>query len=395
MTQLGPSPTAAAPPAPAHIMLALAPVPPASPDTRCSRYLLPWGWQVPGAKRLPTGCRGAGAVPGAVTGSRGGRCTRGSAPGPALGSGPAGDGAGEALRSLFTSLWVLCQCHLEGAVGTPWNCLCTSEACNCSSPWRLSIKSHEKPILLLIWRKEVGRRGRNGQSSRHQWLRGAFPSSGVSSCAGAGGPQHSGGLAGCWGKVGRPQQGPGFQTMAFSAYCLGEVACPCRLQEARASRWGRALLLGGFCRGWALSDPCTVPGAQPRRALQWLGHSQGPWRIIPLVPVLYFSVILGAVLIPLTVPFVSPLESLISSMGQAAAGAAARLSAGAVPGMMVSLPGCGLVWEHFMGSGFPSHFQLSRVSELGADGGASGSGAALGPSASQEVEVLCRELARP
>lgn len=101
-------------------------------------------------------------------------------------------------------------------------------------------------------------------------------------------------------------------------------------------------------------------------ALPGLGCSRGPWRIVPLVPVLCFSVILCATLIPLTVPFVSPLESLISSMGQA--GAAARLSAGAVPGVLVSLRGCGLVWECSMGSAFPSRFQLSRVSEPGADG---------------------------
>lgn len=89
---------------------------------------------------------------------------------------------------------------------------------------------------------------------------------------------------GCYGKVGRPWQGPGFQTMAFSAYCLGEVERPCRLQEAPASRWGRARLLGGFCQGWALSAPCTVPGAQPRWHCHGLAaagdHPPGPGAVV-------------------------------------------------------------------------------------------------------------------
>lgn len=38
----------------------------------------------------------------------------------------------------------------------------------------------------------------------------------------------------------------------------------------------------------------------------WLSCNRGPWRISPLVPVLYFSVTVSVVLIPLTFPFVSP-----------------------------------------------------------------------------------------
>lgn len=37
------------------------------------------------------------------------------------------------------------------------------------------------------------------------------------------------------------------------------------------------------------------------------------------------------------------------------------LSAETVPVMMASLQGCGLVWEHLMGFGFLSHFQISEV----------------------------------
>lgn len=151
MTQLGPSPAAAAPPAPAPIVLALALVPlPAPAPAALGAFCRGAGGcrgQSVSPPRLPRGWSGAGSC----HRSRGGRCARGSAPGPALGSGPAGNGAGEALGSLLMSLWVLCQCHLGGALGTPWDCLCTSEACNRSSLWRLSIKSHENPILLLSW----------------------------------------------------------------------------------------------------------------------------------------------------------------------------------------------------------------------------------------------------
>lgn len=59
------------------------------------------------------------------------------------------------------------------------------------------------------------------------------------------------GLAGRCGKVGWLQQGPPFQTMAFTVYCLGDVACPLQLQEACASlagpNWAPG---GGVYQGW-------------------------------------------------------------------------------------------------------------------------------------------------
>lgn len=53
VTVLGPAPMVAAPPAPAHVVPVLAPVPLASPDTRRSRAHLPSGWWGAGGEASP------------------------------------------------------------------------------------------------------------------------------------------------------------------------------------------------------------------------------------------------------------------------------------------------------------------------------------------------------
>lgn len=74
---------------------------------------------------------------------------------------------------------------------------------------------------------------------------------------------------------------------------------------------------------------------------------------------------------PINSPLCFPhLKSLISSSswGRQLRCSCAALSAGTVPATMASLQGCGLVWEHLMGFGFLSHFQISGV-EDGASAG--------------------------
>lgn len=67
---------------------------------------------------------------------------------------------------------------------------------------------------------------------------------------------------------------------------------------------------------------------------------------------------------PINSPLCFPhLKSLISSSswGRQLWCSCMALSSEAVPVMMASLQGCGLVGEHLMGFGFLSDFQISRV----------------------------------
>lgn len=96
-----------------------------------------------------------------------------------------------------------------------------------------------------------------------------------------------------------------------TVYCLGDVPCPCRLQEARSSPEGglgeRAGLLGGVSWGWVCEQ--FVHRAWSLRGSageSWPGCSREPWGMSPLVLVPHFGVSLGAALIPLTHPFVFP-----------------------------------------------------------------------------------------
>lgn len=137
VTQLGPAPAVAAPPAPAHVMLVLALVPLAIPDTHRSGVRLPSGWWGAGGEASPCqllrgrGWSSAGAAGGrllrAVICIRGGcgACGVHSWPrsqGERV-SGPAGNGAGEILRSLSVSLSVFYQSRLRGC-GVPNATVC-------------------------------------------------------------------------------------------------------------------------------------------------------------------------------------------------------------------------------------------------------------------------------
>ena len=220
-------------------------------------------------------------------------------------SGPAGNGAAEILRSLSVSLSVLYQSRLEGC-GVP--SLCASEACNRSSLWRISIKCHEKPILQLIWLKQVGHQDRNAPRSWHQWLRGVFPSR-AGSCVGAGGdagPQRSGGLRGAggrWGGCSRALASRQWRLQSI-VWAMWRV-----LPGSRKRVHPGGAEPGCVCRGWAcgrfVHRPRSIDHLSSAGGL-WLGCSRGPWRISPPVPAPCFSAIFSAVLIPLTLPFVSP-----------------------------------------------------------------------------------------
>lgn len=143
---------------------------------------LPSAGGEPGAQRLPASCRGdgAGALPGAFApgcqphpGQV--QCPRGLLQAP-LSECPAQPET--AMRKLWGSISVSLSVvsELAGRVqGTHWNCVCTFEACDRSLFWRISMKRHEKPILLLIWLKQVGHREGDARSSWQRWLRIVLP----------------------------------------------------------------------------------------------------------------------------------------------------------------------------------------------------------------------------
>lgn len=172
-------PVVASPPAPAHVVLVLelVPAPTSSPAlvSVCHRLLGSRG------RLLPASCRGdgAGAVPGAVApgwqphpGQV--QCPRGLLQAPLLEC-PAQPETG--MRKFLGSISVsLPVSGLGGKVqGTRWNCVCTFEACDRSLFWRISMKRHEKPILLLIWLKQVGDQDGDARSSWQRWLRVVLP----------------------------------------------------------------------------------------------------------------------------------------------------------------------------------------------------------------------------
>lgn len=245
-------------PAPAHVVLVLelVPAPTSSPGlvSVCHRLVGSRG------RLLPASCRGdgAGAVPGAVApgwqphpGQV--QCPRGLLQAPLLEC-PAQPETG--MRKLLGSISVsLSVSGLGGKVqGTRWNCVCTFEACDRSLFWRISMKRHEKPILLLIWLKQVGHQDGDARSSWQRWLRVVLPPCSVAAEREKGQTRvpRARGAGERWG--GPPSDN------GVPVYCLGDVPCPCRLQEARSSPVGRgglgqrAELLGGVSWGWVCEE---------------------------------------------------------------------------------------------------------------------------------------------
>lgn len=115
------------------------------------------------------------------------------------------------------------------------------------------MKCHEKPVLLLIWLKQVGHQDGDAQSCWQRWLRIVRLCSLLAlwPLCGSGDRRGSPGLR-ALGEGGAAVRGLSSDN-GVPVYCLGDVPCPCRLQEARPSPGrvrGRAGLLGGVSWGW-------------------------------------------------------------------------------------------------------------------------------------------------
>lgn len=114
----------------------------------------------------------------------------------------------------------------------------------------------KNPFLLLIWIKQVGHQDGDAQSSWQRWLRIVLPPCAVAAVREQGQTWVPG------------AQGAGERWGGVTAYCLGDVPCPCRLQEARSSpgggggtSWaaGRGLLGLGVL---VVCAPCLEPPGQ-------------------------------------------------------------------------------------------------------------------------------------
>lgn len=151
--------------------------------------------------------------------------------------------------------------ELAGRVqGTHWDCVCTSEACDRSLFWRISMKCHEEPILLLIWLKQVGHQDGDAQSSWPRWLRFLHPPSIVAAVREQGQPgvPRAQGAGGRWGG----RAGPSLRQWRYSLLsgrCAVSLPAP-----------GSAFIPGGGDEPgcWkgspgagCASSLCTVPGA--------------------------------------------------------------------------------------------------------------------------------------